>query len=90
MKIKPMFDRVIAKEIDKEKTTKSGIFLPTSAQEKPITVQIVSVGAGTNENKMVVNEGEVVLINKYATSEFVFDDEKFVIFKQEDILAKID
>lgn len=93
MKIKPMFDRVIAKEIENEKTTKSGIFLPTSAQEKPITVKIVAVGDGGmvdgQEIKMVVKEGDEVILNKFATSEFVFEEEKYVIFKQEDILAKM-
>jgi len=94
MKIKPMFDRIIAKEIGQEKTTKSGIYLPTSASEKPITALIVAVGDGGKvdgeEIKMIVKEGDKVVINKYSTSEFVFDEEKFIIFKQEDILAKID
>lgn len=94
MKIKPMFDRVIAKEIEKEKTTKSGIFIPTSASEKPITAKIVAVGEGGmvdgNEIKMIVKEGDEVIINKFSTSEFVLDEEKFIIFRQEDILAKID
>lgn len=94
MKIKPMFDRIIAKEISPEKTTKSGIFLPTSAQEKPITASVVSVGdggcVGGEEIKMIIHEGDKIMINKYATSEFVFEDEKFIIFKQEDILAKLD
>lgn len=94
MKVKPMFDRIIAKEISKEKTTKSGIFIPTSATEKPITAQVVAVGEGgmvSGENvKMIIKENDQILINKYATSEFEVDGEKFIIFRQEDILAKID
>ena len=94
MKVKPMFDRIIAKEIAQEKTTKSGIFIPTSATEKPITAKVVAVGdggkVGGEEVKMIIKEDDLIIINKYATSEFEIDGEKFIIFRQEDILAKID
>ena len=91
MNVKPLFDRVIAKEVDAEKTTKTGIFLPSSSSELPIRAKIIAVPEEKNmKERLVVCDGDVVLINRYATSEFVFENEKFIIFKQEDILAKLD
>ena len=54
MTIKPLADRVLLKSVEAEETTKSGIILAASAQEKPEMSEVVAVGPGTEENPMTV------------------------------------
>ena len=54
MTIKPLADRVLLKSVEAEETTKSGIILAASAQEKPEMSEVVAVGPGTDENPMTV------------------------------------
>ncbi len=93
MKIEPLFDRIVIKQIDKETTTASGILLPGNSQEKPQIATVVAVGPGGiidgKEIKMVVSVGDKILYPKYAGSEFKFDNEDYIILRQSDILAKI-
>lgn len=94
MTIKPLGDRVVIKMIEVEETTKSGIFLPGSAKEKPQIAEIVSVGSGGvidgKEVVMQVKPGERVLIGKYAGTEIKVDNKEYTILKQSDILAIVE
>ncbi len=93
MKLQPLFDKVVIQHIEATETTASGIFLPTSAQEKPQMAKIVAVGEGGivdgKEIKMIVSVGDTILYSKYAGSEFKIDGENYVIIRQSDILAKV-
>ena len=93
MNIKPIFDRVVLEPIELENETKSGIVLPTVAQEKSQKAKVVAVGDGTTfDNKdvgMRVKVGDTVLFSKYAGSEIEADNKKYVILRQADILAII-
>ena len=93
MKLVPLFDKVVIKHIETEVTTASGIFLPSSAQEKPQMAKVVAVGEGGiidgKEINMIVNVGDTILYSKYAGSEFKIDGETLVIIRQSDILAKV-
>ena len=94
MKIKPIFDRVglLPKEPDKE--TKSGIILPTASQEKSQLATVVAVGEGGmvdgKEVKMAVKVGQEVLYSKYSGTEITFEGKKYIVLKQNDILAIIE
>lgn len=94
MKVKPLFDKVVVKATEKEETTKSGFFLPSSSQEKSQTAVVVAVGPGGivdgKEVTMQVKEGDVVLYAKYSGSEFKIDGEEFTIIRQGDILAVVE
>lgn len=94
MKLKPLFDKVVVKELEVLETTKSGIILPTSVQEKPSFAEVVAVGPGGfidgEEVKMQVKVGDKILFSKYAGSEFKIDDEKVIVVKQSDILAVVE
>ena len=87
MNIKPLFDKVVVETVTVEEKTKSGFYLPSSAQEKPQTCVVVAVGPGGlvdgKEVKMQVSVGDKVLCSKYAGTEFT-------IIKQSDILAIVD
>jgi chaperonin GroES len=91
MKIKPMGARVLLKEIEHEETTKGGIVLPSSAKEKTYMAEVIEVGPGETrdgkEIKMAVKKGDRVLYSKYAGTEVKLEDDKYLLVKQDDILA---
>ncbi len=93
MNIKPLADRVVIKMLESEETTKSGIVLPGSAQEKPQVAEVVAVGpGGVVDGKEIVMEvivGDKVIVSKYAGTEVKFDGQEYTILKQNDILAKV-
>jgi len=93
MKLVPLGDRVVLKQCEAEETTKSGIILAGSAQEKPQEAEVVAVGpGGTVDGKevtMQVKEGDKVIYSKYAGNEVKLDGEEYIIVKQNDILAVV-
>ncbi|WP_230398201.1 co-chaperone GroES [Novisyntrophococcus fermenticellae] len=90
MKLVPLGDRVVLKQLKAEETTKSGIVLPGQAQEKPQQAEVVAVGPGTEKVKMEVETGNQVIYSKYAGTEVKLDEEEYIIVKQEDILAVVE
>ena len=94
MKLKPLCDRVVIRQLEAEETTKSGIVLPGTAKEKPQQAEVVSVGPGGlvdgKEVKMEVKPGDKVIYSKYAGTEVKLDDEEFIIVRQSDILAVVE
>lgn len=93
MKLVPLGDRVVLKQCEAEETTKSGIILAGSAQEKPQEAEVVAVGPGGNvdgkEVTMQVKVGDKVIYSKYAGNEVKLDGEEYIIVKQNDILAVV-
>ena len=87
MKLVPLGDRVVLKQVEAEETTKSGIVLPGTAKEKPQQAEVLAVGPGTDEVKMEVAVGDQVIYSKYAGTEVKLDDEEYIVVKQNDILA---
>ena len=94
MTLKPLADRVVLKQNAAEERTSSGIFLTTSAQEKPEIYQVVEVGPGGmvdgNQVEMIVKVGQSVLVGKYSGSKVKLDDQEYTIVRQSDILAVIE
>ena len=93
MKLVPLGDRVVLKQVEAEETTASGIVLPGQAQEKPQQAEVIAVGPGGvvdgKEVKMEVTVGDKVIYSKYAGTEVKMDGTDYIIVKQEDILAII-
>ena len=94
MKLVPLSDRVVLKQLEAEETTKSGIILTSAAQEKPQDEEVVAVGPGVvvdgKEVKMQVKEGQKVIYSKYAGTEVKLDGEEYIIVRQNDILAVVE
>jgi len=94
MKIRPLADRVVIKNVEAEETTKSGIILTGSAKEKPQVREVVAVGPGGlvdgNQVEMTVKVGDRVLIAKYAGTEVKVDGDECTIVRQSDILAVVE
>ena len=94
MKIKPLGDRVVIKNLEAEETTRGGIILTNSAKEKPVMAEVLAVGPGGNvdgkEITMNVTVGEKVIYSKYAGTEVKLDGEEYIIVRQGDILAVVE
>ena len=94
MNVKPLFDRVVIKNLESEETSKGGIILAGSAKEKPQTAQVLAVGPGGvvdgKEVTMQVQVGQKVIYSKYAGTEVKIDGEEMIIVRQSDILAIVE
>ncbi len=87
--IKPLADRVLVEPKEAETKTASGLFIPDTAKEKPQQGTVVAAGPGKKDEPMEVKVGDVVLYGKYAGTEVSFEDKKYLIMKQSDILATL-
>ncbi len=94
MKIRPLFDRIVIEPVDSDEKTKSGIVLPSSAQEKQQMATVIAVGPGGmidgKEITMQIKVGDKILYSKYAGSEFKIDGKDVTILRQSDVLAIIE
>ena len=94
MKLVPLGDRVVLKECVAEETTKSGIILTSSAQEKPQEAEVIAVGPGGmvegKEVTMQVSVAQKLIYSKYAGTEVKLDGEEYIVVKQNDILAVVE
>ena len=94
MKLVPLGDRVVIKQLEAEKTTESGIILTGNTKEKPQEAEIIAVGPGGvvdgKEVTMNVKVGDRVIYSKYAGTEFKMENETYIVLRQNDILAIIE
>ena len=94
MNVKPLFDRVVIKNVEAEETTKSGIILTSAAKEKPQMAEVLAVcPVGKVDGKdvtMQVEVGQKVIYSKYAGTEVKLDGQEMIIVRQSDILAVVE
>ena len=94
MTLKPLGDRVVLRFTEVEETSKGGIILAASAQEKPQVAEILAVGPGGvvdgKEVKMEVKVGDKVILSKYSGTEVKLGKDEYVVAKQSDILAIVE
>ena len=94
MKLVPLGDKVVLKQLVAEETTKSGIVLPGQAKEKPQQATVIAVGPGGmvdgKEVTMLVKVGDKVIYSKYAGTEIKLEDVEYIIVKQNDIVAVVE
>lgn len=94
MKLTPLGDRVVLKQLVAEETTKSGIVIPGQAKEKPQQAEVIAVGPGGvidgKEVTMQVKVGQRVIFSKYSGTEVKLDEEEYIIVRQNEILAVIE
>ena len=92
MKLVPLGDKIVLKQLEAEETTKSGIVLPGQAKEKPQEAEVIG-GGGVVDGKEVVMQvkvGDKVIYSKYAGTDVELEGEKYIIVKQNDILAIVE
>ena len=94
MKLVPLGDKVVLKQLEAEETTKSGIVLPGQAQEKPQQAEVVAVGPGGvvdgKEVTMQVKVGDKVIYSKYAGTDVKLGEEEYIVVKQNDSVAIVE
>jgi chaperonin GroES len=95
IKLKPLADRVIVKQTEAEEKTKSGIYLPDAAKEKPTKGKVIAAGPGKLDDKgkpmeVGVRVGDSVYYGKYAGTDVEVEGEKFVILRENDILGVLE
>ena len=95
LKLKPLADRVIVKQTEAEEKTKSGIYLPDAAKEKPTRGKVIAVGPGKLDDKgkpmeLGLRVGDVVYYGKYSGTDVEVDGEKFVILRETDVLGVLE
>lgn len=94
MKLIPLGDKVVLKQLEAEETTKSGIVLPGQAQEKPQQAEVIAVGPGGvvdgKEVTMQVKVGDKVIYSKYSGTDVKLGEEEFIVVKQNDIVAIVE
>ncbi len=82
MTLKPLKDRVVAKQEKPLEKTKSGILLG-EAKEKPAYAVVESIGPEVT----TVKKGDKIIYKEYSTTEVKINDEEYIILKEEDVLA---
>ncbi len=93
--IKPLGDRVLIRHIEEEEEqTRGGIIIPDTAKEKPQEAEVVALGTGKkDENGKVqafdVKVGDKVIVSKYGGTEVKLDGDKFLLVREDDILAVV-
>ncbi len=95
MNMRPLHDRVLIKRIEAEETVRGGIIIPDTAKEKPQEAEVIAVGPGKLDDNgkhiaMGVKTGDRVLIGKYSGTDVKFDDEEYVIVREDEILGVIE
>lgn len=94
MKLVPLGDKVVVKQLEAEEKTKGGIILTTQSQEKPQEAIVIAVGPGGTvdgkEVEMQVEVGDKVIYSKYAGTTVKLHDEEYIVVKQSDILAIVE
>ena len=95
MNIRPLYDRVIVKRVEAERTTSSGIVVPDSAGEKPDQGEVLAVGNGKvldggEVRKMDVKVGDRVLFGKYAGQTIKVDGQEVLVMREEDIMGVVE
>ena len=92
MNFKPLYDNVLIKRVESQSQTSSGLYIPSSAQEKPQQATVVEVGPGKRSKDgehqaMAVKKDDTVLFGKYSGHELTLEGEDYIILKETDILA---
>ena len=93
VKLQPLADRLVVKPIEREEKTKSGIYIPDTAKERPQEGEVIAAGPGrlSEDGKRIamdVKVGDVVLYAKYGGTEIKIEGEEVIILRESDILAK--
>ena len=92
MKLRPLGDKILVKRKDPEAKTKSGIYLPETAKEKPQQATVLAVGDGKQLDngkraKFQVKKGDTVIIGKWGGTELKVNDQDVLVMSEDEILA---
>ena len=94
IRFEPIQDNIAIQRVEEKEVSRSGIIIPSCAQEKPQEGIVVAVGKGKFDKKGVreplsVKVGDSVLFGKYAGAEVKIDDAEFLIMKEKELTGII-
>ena len=95
MNLRPLYDRIVVKRIEKQESTRNGIVIPDSAKEKPQEGEVLAVGHGKRleSGKLIaldVKVGDRILFGKYSGNEVKLDGAEYIIMREDDVLGVLD
>ncbi|AZQ53046.1 co-chaperone GroES [Burkholderia cenocepacia] len=95
MQIRPLYDRVIVKRIEQQRTTASGIVIPDSAAERPEQGEVIAVGSGRllqdgSQRPLQLQVGDQVLFGKYAGQTVKVNGEELLVMREEDVMGVLE
>lgn len=95
MKFKPLKDNVLLRRLEAVEEKIGSIIVPDTAKEKPMTAEVIAVGAGEilrdgSRQTPEVKPGQHVLIEKYSPRDIKLDNEDYVIVREKDILGIVE
>ncbi|CAH2810393.1 MAG: Heat shock protein 10 kDa family chaperone GroES [uncultured Caballeronia sp.] len=95
MQIRPLYDRVIVKRIEQQRTTAWGIVIPDSTAEKPEQGEVIAVGSGRllqdgTQRPLQLKVGDQVLFGKYTGQTVKVDGEKLLVMREEDVMGVLE
>lgn len=95
MQIRPLYDRVVIRRREEERTSRGGIVIPDTAKDKPVLGEVIAIGTGKLlENNQIrplaVKVGDKVLFGKYAGTEVKMNDEEVVVMREDDLMAVVE
>jgi chaperonin GroES len=85
MNFKPLGLRLLVERVEEASKTASGIIIPDSAKEKPLTAKVVAVG---NEiDTAIIAVGDKVVFAKYGGTEINLDGKEYLVLSVDDVLG---
>jgi chaperonin GroES len=95
MKIRPLYDRIVVKRLEKQEEMQGGLYIPDSAKEKPQEGEVVAVGKGKRleDGKLIpldVAPGDRILFGKYSGSDIKLDGQEYLIMREDEVLGILD
>jgi chaperonin GroES len=95
MNIRPLYDRVVVKRVEKQEAMQGGLYIPDSAKEKPQEGEVMAIGRGKrlDDGQIValdVKAGDRILFGKYSGNEIKLDGAEYIIMREDDVLGVLD
>jgi len=95
MKVRPLYDRILVKRLDPAEEVRGGIIIPDSAKEKPMEAEVMAVGDGKvnddgKNTPLQVKVGDRILVGKYSGTDIKFDDQEYLILREDEVLAVVE
>lgn len=92
--IKPLEGRIVIKQIEAERTTKSGLVIPDTVSEKPQEGHVIAVGPGRRDDKgnripLDIVVGDTVIYSRFGGTEIILNGEELLVLSATDVLASV-
>jgi chaperonin GroES len=89
---RPLSDKVLVKPSTGDERSAGGIYIPDSAQQKPIEGEVIAVGPGRilddgTRGTVALAVGDKVVYSKYGGTELKLEGQEYIILDENQIYA---